>query len=92
MTNDGCQRIARIVGVGADQGDGHVRITRGRNFEIYFGSDASHEDMRRLCQRIAALASERGKAIDDLSEAELRELLGQLDEGRDRDATPLDGI
>jgi hypothetical protein len=55
-------RISRIIGVGADGFDGHVRVTNGPHYELVQGSELSHELMRVWCeginQRLAAMDRE----------------------------------
>jgi len=76
---DGADRVMKIIGLGCDQSDGHVRITRGEDFEVYFGSDASHDDMFALCRLIGERAETLGKKISELSESELLALIAELD-------------
>ena len=53
------ERIAKIVGIGTDAADGHIRITNGDHYELVQGSEQSHEQMQQWCeainQRLAAM-------------------------------------
>ena len=66
---------ARIFGLGLDNEDGHVRITRGENFDIYLGSENTHERILETCTKINEKLSQRGKRIEDLSRDELIDLI-----------------
>lgn len=44
--------IDRIVALGLDGSDGHVRITRGAFYSIYMGSEQTHADLTRLCRSV----------------------------------------
>ena len=65
----------RILGLGLDNTDGHVRITRGDNFDIYLGSENTHEQMLETCIKINEKLNQRGKRIEDLSRNELIDLI-----------------
>ncbi len=41
-------KIIRLLGVGFDSEDGHVRITKGENYDVLMGSDESHEYIQKL--------------------------------------------
>ena len=66
---------ARILGLGLDNADGHVRITRGKNFDIYLGSENTHERILETCTKINEKLNQRGKRIEDLSRDELIDLI-----------------
>lgn len=70
---------ARLIGVGLDGHDGHVRITQGRNFALYLGSEETHERMQEMCIRLNEKLDRRGKTLGDLSRKELSDLLRESD-------------
>ena len=39
------KKIIRLLGVGFDAEDGHLRITKGKNYDVLMGSDESHESV-----------------------------------------------
>lgn len=69
------ERITRILGLGLDNEDGHVRVTRGKNFDIFLGSEQTHERMQDLCMRLNEKLDRKGKALAGLSRQELMDLL-----------------
>jgi hypothetical protein len=71
--------MARILGLGLDPGDGHLRRTLGEGFEVYQGSEASHDEMRSLCQKIIDRIETQGKRLQDLSQEEFASLLRELE-------------
>jgi hypothetical protein len=69
----------RIVGVGLDGADGHVRITRAKTFHLLGGSEETHEKMQESCIRFTEKLDARGKQLGDLGRQELRELAAECD-------------
>lgn len=70
---------ARLLGLGLDNDDGHVRITRSENFQLYGGSAETHEEMQDKCVRFNEKLSDRGKRLDDLEAGELADLAGECE-------------
>ncbi len=73
------QSRSRLLGLGLDNDDGHVRITRGENFHLYGGSAETHEVMQDKCVRFNEKLSDRGKLLDDLEANELADLAGECE-------------
>jgi hypothetical protein len=67
--------VTRILGLGFDNEDGHVRITRGKNFDIFLGSDATHERMQEICIKLNEKLARNGKDLKGLSRQELIDLI-----------------
>ena len=61
---------AWLLGVGLDNDDGHVRITRGENFRLVGGSQQTHEQMQEKAIKFNEKLDERGKRIEDVSNKE----------------------
>jgi hypothetical protein len=80
MADDKVERMGRILGLGFDQQDGHVRITHGEGFDVYLGSDDSHEAMSRVCCQIEEELKRRGKKLQDLTREEFKSILKSLEE------------
>ena len=59
-----------ILGVGLDNDDEHVRVTRGDNFHLVGGSNDTHESMQEKCIKFNEKLSERGKAMEELEQTE----------------------
>ncbi len=68
------KRNAALLGVGLDGDDGHTRITRGKNFLLYGGSQETHEVMQETAVRINEDLDKRGKRLDDVSPKELHDI------------------
>jgi hypothetical protein len=66
---------ARILGLGLDNADGHVRLTRGENFDIYLGSEGTHEQLQETCIKLNEKLDQRGKRLEDLSRDEFVDLI-----------------
>ena len=72
------KKIIRLLGVGFDAEDGHVRITKGEKYDVFMGSDESHEYIRKLIQDIEEEIEKRGLSLDDITPDEFAELVGSL--------------
>ena len=73
------QEKARILGVGLDDRDGHVRVTRGGNFHLVGGSQDTHEHMQESCIKFNEKLDARGKAMEELGREELAELAAECE-------------
>ncbi|HEY8239987.1 MAG TPA: hypothetical protein VIH35_00995 [Kiritimatiellia bacterium] len=65
----------KLLGLGLDNKDGHVRITTGKNFTVYSGSEVTHERMQEVCIKFNEKLDRKGKQLDDLSHPEIADLL-----------------
>jgi hypothetical protein len=72
-------RKAGILGVGLDGDDGHTRITRGDNFLLLGGTQATHEILQAKMVQINQELERLGKTIEDVTEAELDHIAKQLE-------------
>jgi hypothetical protein len=72
------KKIIRLLGVGFDADDGHVRITKGENYDVLMGSDESHGYIQQLIQRIEDELKARGMSLDDLSPEEFGEFVQSM--------------
>jgi hypothetical protein len=68
---------SKVLGLGLDAKDEHVRITRGKNFELLGGSKDTHEQMQEKCIKLNEKLQERGKELDDLEHQEFLDLASQ---------------
>jgi hypothetical protein len=74
--SSGIQRkIIRLLGVGFDADDGHVRITSGAKFDVVMGSDESHEYITALIMKIEEELDAQGLDLDELSPEKLSEIV-----------------
>ena len=63
-----------LLGLGLDNEDGHVRITRGKNFRLLGGSAETHELMQEKCIKLNEKLDARGKSLEELGKKEFIEL------------------
>jgi len=73
---------ANLIGLGLDTDDGHVRITHGKNFQLFGGSQGTHERMQEACIKFNEKLDMRGKRLEDLNKTELCELAAECDMNR----------
>ncbi len=64
-----------LVGLGFDCKDGHLRMTRGKNFRIYGGSEETHETMQETVIKFNEKLDKKGKTLDAISENEFTDIL-----------------
>ena len=72
------KKIVRLLGVGYDADDGHVRITMGEKYDVLLGSDESHEYIAQLIARIEEEIGKRGLDLDTLCPEELGEIVKSM--------------
>jgi len=73
------QSKAVLLGVGLDNDDGHVRVTRGGNFQLVGGSEDTHESMQEKCLKFNEKLKGRGKQLEDLGKREFLDLAGECE-------------
>ena len=73
------QRRRGLLGVGLDNEDGQVRVTRGPNFHLVGGSHETHESMQEKCVRFNEKLDQRGKRLDDLGRKEFLDLAAECE-------------
>jgi hypothetical protein len=69
----------KVLGVGLDNQDGHVRVTRGENFHLVGGSEDTHESMQEKCIKMNEKLRERGKQLEHLERNEFLDIAGECD-------------
>lgn len=72
MNNRNYRRI--LLGLGFDNKDGHVRVTKGENFRLLGGSDQTHEMMQEKAIKFNEQLSKRHKTLDDIDQKEFRDI------------------
>ena len=78
MPKPNSKKIIRLLGVGFDADDGHVRITKGESYDVLMGSDESHEYIQKLIQKIEDELKARGMTLDDLTPEEFQAFVQSL--------------
>jgi hypothetical protein len=68
---------AMLVGMGLDS-DGHKRVTRGPNFALVGGSQATHEQMTEQAIKINEKLQARGKQLEQVSREEFDDIAHEV--------------
>ena len=68
---------AKLVGVGLDNEDGQVRVTRGENFHLVGGSHETHSSMQEKCIKFNEKLQSRGKAMEQLEPKEFLDIAAE---------------
>lgn len=63
-----------LLGLGFDCNDGHLRITRGKNFRIYGGSEKTHQLMQEKVIKFNEKLDKKGKTLDEISTKEFMDI------------------
>jgi len=63
-----------LLGLGFDCKDGHLRITKGKNFRIYGGSDKTHQLMQEKAVKFNEHLNKKRKSLDDISMNEFMDI------------------
>ena len=66
------QRV--LLGLGFDGKDGHVRVTKGKNFRLFGGSEETHEVMQEKAIKFNEQLSKRHKTLDEINEKEFLDI------------------
>ena len=74
---DNKEQKAMLLGVGLDNRDGHRRLTKGENFCLMGGSEETHDRMTETVIRFNEKLSRRGKALQELSREEFKDMMGE---------------
>ena len=73
------RKKAKILGLGLDNDDGHVRITRSKNFHLLGGSQETHEDMQEKCIKFDEELLTRGKQLESLERDEFLDIAAECE-------------
>jgi hypothetical protein len=63
-----------LLGLGFDCDDGHLRITKGKNFKLYGGSDRTHQLMQEKAIKLNEQLDKKGKTLDKISTNEFLDI------------------
>lgn len=72
------RKQAALLGLGLDNQDGHKRLTRGKNFVLYGGSQDTHAQMQETAIKINEQLDRRGKRLEDISPREFSEIFHEV--------------
>ena len=70
---------SKLIGLGLDNKDGHIRITKAQVFELYGGSEETHARMQESCIKFSEKLDQRGKRLEDLPSEQLHDLAAQCE-------------
>ncbi|HOE26323.1 MAG: hypothetical protein IT574_06675 [Candidatus Aureabacteria bacterium] len=73
-----------LLGLGFDCRDGLWRVTRGKNFRLYGGSEETHGEMQEKAIKLNEQLEKRKKTLDTVSIDELAEIARTLDLFKER--------
>lgn len=69
---------ACLLGLGFDNKDGHLRITHGKNFRLYGGSESTHNFMQEKAIKFNEQLYKQGKRLENISEKEFYEIADKV--------------
>lgn len=69
---------AWLLGLGFDAKDGHLRITHGKNYRIYGGSENTHNLMFEKVTKFNEQLDKKGKTLAALSKNEFHDIANKV--------------
>ena len=72
------RKQAALLGLGLDNQDGHTRLTRGKTFVLYGGSEETHAVMQETAIKVNERLDRRGKQLEDVSPRELHDIFREV--------------
>ncbi len=67
-----------LLGMGFDNKDGHVRVTKGKNFALLGGSEETHVEMQEKAIKFNEHLDKRSKTLDNISEKEFCDIANSI--------------
>ena len=67
-------RKAWLLGLGLDNADSHKRLTKGDNFVLVGGSEATHDQMTEGAIKFNETLQKRGKELEDINREEFKDI------------------
>lgn len=67
-----------LLGLGFDCKDGHLRITHGKNFRLYGGSESTHNLMVEKAIKFNKQLNKNGKDLEQISEKEFHNIADKI--------------
>ncbi|HEY1603127.1 MAG TPA: hypothetical protein VGG64_26220 [Pirellulales bacterium] len=74
------KKPAALLGLGLDGDDGHTRLTRGKNFVLYGGSEETHGQMQETAVKLNERLDRLGKRLEDVPPRDLSQMLREITE------------
>jgi hypothetical protein len=72
------KKDAALLGLGLDGDDGHTRLTRGKNFVLYGGSEETHGQMQETAVKLNEQLDRMGKRLEDVPPRDLSQMLREI--------------
>jgi hypothetical protein len=72
------KKKAKLLGLGLDGKDGHLRVTQGENFHLVGGSEETHGLMQEKTIKLNEHLKKRGQSLDTVSREEFYELADRV--------------
>jgi hypothetical protein len=72
------KKKALLLGLGLDNDDGHLRVTRGENFHLVGGSEDTHGTMQEKAVKFNEKLKGRGRRLEDISHEEFRDIAHEI--------------
>jgi hypothetical protein len=63
-----------LLGLGFDCKDGHIRVTKGKNFRLYGGSETTHQMMQEKAVKFNEQLDRHGKSLEAISKKEFYDI------------------
>lgn len=70
---------AKLLGIGLDNHDGHVRITRSKNYHLVGGSQETHTSMQEKCTKFDEKLNAKRKDLGDLERVEFLDMAAECE-------------
>ncbi len=67
-----------LLGLGFDNKDGHVRVTKGKNFRLYGGSEVTHDEMQEKAIKFNEQLDKKHKTLDEINAKEFRDIASKV--------------
>ena len=72
------KKPAKLLGLGLDNKDGHLRVTKGENFHLVGGSEETHGVMQEKAIKLNEHLKKKGQTLDTISREEFHELADKV--------------
>jgi hypothetical protein len=69
----------KLLGLGLDAKDDHLRVTTGENFKLVGGSEETHGVMQEKAVKMNEHLKRRGKTLDTVTHEEFHEIADKLE-------------
>lgn len=70
---------ALLLGLGFDCKDGHLRVTHGKNYRLYGGSENTHNLMFEKATKFNEELDKKGKVLENITKQEFFDIADKID-------------